>query len=58
MVKHDQLLFTKVYKKERQNNNNNNTNNNIEDTKLRSVLQLAAQSYESEISAEEDHINQ
>ena len=55
MVKHDQLFFTKVYKKERQNNN---TKNNLEETKLSKVLQLAAQSYESEISAEEDLINQ
>lgn len=55
MVKHDQLLFTKVYKKERKNNNN--TNNNIEETNLRRVLQLTAQSYESEISAQDDHLN-
>ena len=42
MVKHDRLLFTKVYKKELENKS---TNEKIEETKLRKVLQLVGQSF-------------
>jgi hypothetical protein len=41
MVKHDQLFFTRVYKKELENTS---SNKNIEETKLRKVLQLVGQS--------------
>ncbi len=42
MVKHDQFLFTKLYKKELENKS---TNEKIEETKLRKVLQLVGQNF-------------